>query len=253
MSEPEKRENSVLFSLRELQQIEEERVTEEESAATEAEEQRIRAQMEAERSARETEEARVKAERDAEQARLDAHNQQIRGEEMRLQEAETRARIEAQTQIEQQRLEQEMELRRHEVSKKRPTGLIAVAVVLVFVVGGLGWWAYGKVQEGKEKDRIAAAEKAQYEADLREYDRKVTAIQGQRNEAVAALEQATTDAERDAAKAQLAAARRKLKALEAGRKKPGKAGKRSKKRKKPKGTIKLSEECMNDPNSPNCP
>ena len=66
MSTPEKRENSVLFSLRELRQIEETRVQEEEDAARAQEEARIRAKMDAERRAREEVEARVRAQQDEE-------------------------------------------------------------------------------------------------------------------------------------------------------------------------------------------
>src|SRR3990167_8450796 len=58
MAQPEKRENSVLFSLRDLRQIEENRVQEEEQAVRSAEEQKIRAKENAERAAREAEEDR---------------------------------------------------------------------------------------------------------------------------------------------------------------------------------------------------
>src|SRR5882672_91638 len=86
MAQPEKRENSVLFSLRELRQIEENRVQEEEHAVRSAEEQRTRAQQEAERMRREAEEAKVREERD--------HHRSI--EESRLaQEREARLRVES--------------------------------------------------------------------------------------------------------------------------------------------------------------
>jgi hypothetical protein len=42
MAQPEKRENSVLFSLRELRQIEESRVSEEENAVRNAEAAKLR-------------------------------------------------------------------------------------------------------------------------------------------------------------------------------------------------------------------
>ena len=51
MAQGEKRENSVLFSLRELRQIEENRVQEEENAVRSAEEARIRAKVEEHRKA----------------------------------------------------------------------------------------------------------------------------------------------------------------------------------------------------------
>src|SRR5678809_804403 len=64
MAQSEKRENSVLFSLRELRQIEENRVQEEENAVRSAEEARLRAQQEAERERRVVEEGRIQDERD---------------------------------------------------------------------------------------------------------------------------------------------------------------------------------------------
>src|SRR5688572_30563977 len=64
MAQGEKRENSVLFSLRELRQIEENRVQEEENAVRTAEEARLRAQQEAEKRRFEEEQARIQAERD---------------------------------------------------------------------------------------------------------------------------------------------------------------------------------------------
>src|SRR5438309_6853800 len=68
MAQGEKRENSVLFSLRELRQIEESRVQEEESAVRTAEEARMRAQQAEEQRVRNEEEARVRAERDHERS-----------------------------------------------------------------------------------------------------------------------------------------------------------------------------------------
>src|SRR3954470_19715748 len=64
MAQGEKRENSVLFSLRELRQIEENRVQEEEHAVKSAEEARVKAREDAERRKREEEEAKIFAERE---------------------------------------------------------------------------------------------------------------------------------------------------------------------------------------------
>src|SRR3569832_2961402 len=64
MAQSEKRENSVLFSLRELRQIEESRVQEEEHAVRSAVEERRLAKEAAERKIREAEEAKIREERD---------------------------------------------------------------------------------------------------------------------------------------------------------------------------------------------
>src|ERR1700748_2760578 len=58
MAQTEKRENSVLFSLRELRQIEENRVNEEEQAVRSAEQARVAAQQAEERRVREEAEAK---------------------------------------------------------------------------------------------------------------------------------------------------------------------------------------------------
>ena len=162
MAEAEKRENSVLFSLRELQRIEEERVTEEDAESQRREEERIRAKMEAERAEREAEEMRVRAERDEAKRALDEVEGRQREQHLRLQETETRARIEAQAKLEQERLSHEMHIRRTEAENTRPKWLIGVAAILVLLVGGLGYWLYTQQQEKnkeKEEARIALEEK----------------------------------------------------------------------------------------------
>src|SRR5215831_13345813 len=158
MAQPEKRENSVLFSLRELRQIEEKRVEEEETAARSAEEARIRAKMDEERRKREEEEAKVRAVEDAERQVRDAQERRVREEQLRLQESEARARVEAQAQLDAQRLNHEMELRRHEISKKRPVGLLVAAGVLLLAIVGLGIFLYEKNEENArvEREKIAA-------------------------------------------------------------------------------------------------
>src|SRR6185295_9935077 len=115
MAQPEKRENSVLFSLRELRQIEESRVQEEEHAVRTAEQARIAAAQEAERKRREAEEAKVRAERD-ELLRIETARENAEREaRMRVESAEAMERQRVQAALEQQRLQHEMELRCVEV------------------------------------------------------------------------------------------------------------------------------------------
>ena len=100
-----KQESSVLFSLRELRNIEEERVkTEEESERARLEAER-RAKEEEVRRAREAEEARVRADQERlrqEQLEMEriAHDAQVR-----LQEAQHRAQIEQATKLEAHRID----------------------------------------------------------------------------------------------------------------------------------------------------
>ena len=99
MAETQKRESSVLFSLRELRSIEETRVKEEEDATKAAEEARIRAKMDEERRGRDAEEAKVKAQEDAARRDREAADQRAREDAVRVQEAEARHRAEQMAQL----------------------------------------------------------------------------------------------------------------------------------------------------------
>jgi colicin import membrane protein len=162
MAQPEKRENSVLFSLRELRQIEENRVKEEEHAVRSAEEARAAAAQDAERRRRDAEESKLRAERDEllriEQAREGAE----REARMRVESAEAMERNRNQAALEQQRLEQEMAFRRAELAKKRPTWMLAVTGLALVAAIGLVFFA---VQRKRESDAASAvAEKAEANA-----------------------------------------------------------------------------------------
>ena len=167
----ERKESSVLFSLRELRSIEEERIAEEEAARRRAEDERRRVAEEAERRVREEHEARRQAAEEAERRGRDEVDRRDREERLRVEEAERRARVEAQANLDHKRMAHEMELRAMEVQRKRPTALIAVAVVLVVAVGGLGFLAYKKSQESEQLDKQLGAlleqiDKTKAEADI---------------------------------------------------------------------------------------
>lgn len=162
----EKKESSVLFSLRELREIEEERIQEEHTAKKRAEEERIRAQQEAERRAREEEEGRRRAAEQAERSAREAVENREREERLRVEEAERRARVEAQANLEQQRMHKELEIRAIEAQKSKPTWLIAVAGGLVLVVGILGYWAYNRSQEAEQAQRESDAKLAALMKDI---------------------------------------------------------------------------------------
>jgi hypothetical protein len=213
MAQPEKRENSVLFSLRELRQIEESRVKEEEHAVRSAQEARQAAAQEAERKRRETEEARVRAERE-EVLRIETARENAEREaRMRLESAEAMERQRVQAALEQQRLQHEMELRRAEVAKKRPTWMLVVtggAIVLTaaLVIVALFAWqgkdeeklkrqraeeiAQKAVQDAKEaQDRVATLDR-----EFKELDKGLT-------DAQAAVNAAKTEADRVSAQNRL--------------------------------------------------
>ena len=213
MAQGEKRENSVLFSLRELRQIEENRVQEETEAVRSAEEQRVRAREAAERAVRDAEDARVRAERDAQLQIETARENAEREARMRVESAEAAERQRQQAALEQQRLQQEMELRRADIAKKRPTWMLAVMGFALVAAVGMIFFAIRSRSESEEAEKAKAraeeiakqavkdAEEAQQKverlaADLADLDKKVSA-------AVDSVVSAQNDADRAGATAKL--------------------------------------------------
>jgi colicin import membrane protein len=247
----EKKESSVLFSLRELREIEEERIQEEHTAKKRAEEDRIRAQQEAERRAREEEEGRRRAAEQAERAAREAVENREREERLRVEEAERRARVEAQAHLDQQRMHKELEIRAIEAQKSKPTWLIAVAGGLVLVVGILGFWAYNRSQEADEDKRKFEAERAAILKDIDTAQADFNRLSKETEEKYQKLLLAKTDEEKAAAQAALDKAKAekdaKGKALEGlkGKARKGGGGGGEK-----KDDGKINVKC--DPNDPLC-
>ena len=254
MAQPEKRENSVLFSLRELRQIEEDRVTEEDTAQRKQEEERLRAQMEAERKARDEEEAKRRAVEDEERRRRTELEQRAHEAHVRTQEAEARARAEHQAALEQQRMHAELEIRRQEVGNKRPTWLIGVAAVLVVALGGVGYWMYSNHQDQKAKDAAVASERAELEKHARiakeesdQLKRDLEELSTEISGLNARLLAATTDAEREQVKKEIQAAERRQEELRNKNKGGGRRGGDKGGEKKGPGGINVSDDCANNP------
>lgn len=239
----EKSENSVLFSLRELRDIEQTRVRSEE-------EQRLHNQ-EAERRRVEDERRRVEDERrrrdEEERMQFEQLERQRRDEELRLQEAERRARIEAEANLEQQRMAHEMELRRHEISKKRPTWLLAVIGVLVVLGGGAGVLGYQANEKSKAQEAraiIAQKELAALQMQQAELNAEIEKLNNQIGDAQAKLATASTAEEKAAAQQELASLN-----AEAKRKKDRKKAVDSKSSEVKTGgrKIEMSEACRKNP------
>jgi len=131
-------DTSVMMSLRELRTIEDARRADEaiERERVIAEAKR---RADAEEAARRAAEAaviaaRVQAEEDA-RAREDLARREA---ELRVREAEAMARAAADAAIAQQRLDQEMELRRAQVARTRPKAMIALLAIFTAASVGLG-------------------------------------------------------------------------------------------------------------------
>jgi colicin import membrane protein len=164
------RENSVLFSLRELRRIEDDRVKKEQEAARAKAEAERQAKENAERAAREAEEQRVRNEQDRLRREQDEEQERHREGQLRLQEAERRARVEGEMRINEERMRLEM----HHKKKHSPVkAVVTVTVVLLAIGGGVGYKMYNDHQKELaaarlEKERVEAeAKKARAELEAR--------------------------------------------------------------------------------------
>jgi colicin import membrane protein len=170
-------ESSVLFSLKELMTIEEDRINQEDAERKRVAEDAERARLEAERRARDAEEARRRAE---EQRRLQEEQQR----------REEGARLEAirHAEIERSRLEQEQKARLEEMSQQQSHALqiaalhqdkskqrlrnwlIAIASVLVVGGGvtGVLWWRNAQANEARIAAEQREAERLRQEAERKQ-------------------------------------------------------------------------------------
>src|SRR6266568_2519863 len=179
----EKRESSLLFSLRELRQIEEDRIKSEETAARQREEDARAAAAAEVRRQREEEERKRREIEDAERARQDAEERRQREDMLRLQESEKRAQVEAQARLEEQRLKMEIEAKAREASTKRARILVAVSaslLVIAVIAVLLVKWSKDREAESALKAQIAnqrvAEESAKREAQQRQIERVLADI-----------------------------------------------------------------------------
>lgn len=178
----EQKESSVLFSLKELMNLEEDRIRGEEEQKEAQKNAEQQARLSAEKAARDAEESRIRAEeerRRAEETR--AREEAARLEALRQGEVE-RARVEAEQQARltamsaQQSHERQLEAIRTDKSKKglRNTliGLSAGFVVIGTIVGVV---VYKNHQESEKQQASLKAEAEQKEKQLKELEGKIAA------------------------------------------------------------------------------
>lgn len=189
----EQKESSVLFSLKELMSLEEDRIRNEEAEKVAAAQAAENARLEAERAAREAEEARIRAEQERrrteeqrareEAARLEAIRQ-AEIEKARL-DAEQRARMAAMEA--QQQHERNLAQLKHDKSKKTLRNALIIGgavVVLGGSTGGYFIWKNIQAQEAataraEEDRRKEAEEKAKLLASLAESQKKTDLLLAQ--------------------------------------------------------------------------
>lgn len=209
----ENKESSVLFSLKELMSLEEDRIKQEDDDRRRREEAEQQARLDAERRARDAEEARMRAEED----RRRAEEQRQREESTRLDairhgeveraraEAENQARLAAMRQ--QQEHEQKLTALTQDKKKKQLVYIaVGIGATLILALVGGGFALKSNMDEAA---RVQAAK----DAEIKEKEGQLTKLMAElkaQNEAVAAAQaeasSAKTEAERQAAQAKLAAA-----------------------------------------------
>jgi colicin import membrane protein len=217
----EQKESSVLFSLKELMNLEEDRIKQEDEEKKKRAEADMRSRQDSEKRAREEEEMRLKGEeerRRLEEQRKKEEAARVEGaraaeiEKARI-EAEQRARMESLTQ--QQEHERQLSALQHDSHKKkleRRVSVIAGSLVAVLAIF-LGVY-FGKIKpEQERKEREAAAAIAQQQEDAARKAKDLERLQTQVNELLSQLTDAKSDADKASLKAKIAEAQSAAAAL----------------------------------------
>jgi hypothetical protein len=189
----ERRENSVLFSLKELRRIEDDRVKREQDEVRARADAERAAKEAAERAVRDAEDRRLRDEEDRVRRIEDEKEAKLREEQLRLQEAERRARIEGEMRLQEERMRLEVQARAH--SKSPIKAVLGVAAVLILGAGVLGWKMYTQHQAELTAERVNAARAAEAatKAAQIEFEKRIAAIQNEMNDKLAS---ARTEEER---------------------------------------------------------
>jgi colicin import membrane protein len=233
MAEQQK-ESSVLFSLKELMNLEEDRIREEEAQKEAQAKAEMAAREAAERAARTAEEARLRQEEEARRsdeirrkedaARLDA----IRHGEIEKARAEAEHRARLETMTAQQAHEQTLAALTQDKHKKRLQIIVGVAVGVLLIGGVVGGLTFKEHQEEAQKQaiihesqlKVAEERLRRLQNDFELANRKEQELQASlantKDEAARAKLQAELDAQRSAK----AAAGRALKGGSGGGDKP---------------------------------
>jgi len=202
----EQKESSVLFSLKELMNLEEDRIKSEEADKATAAAAAEKARLEAERVAREAEEARIRADEERrrleerrvreEAARLDA----IRHAELEKARLETEQRARLEAMAAQQQHERSLEAIKQDEGKKKLRTLLAVGGVLaVLAFGGGGYVVFKTSQDAQAQ----AAKDAAARTEAEEMARKLKATLEEQQHKTDSLNAQLANAKDDVEKAKL--------------------------------------------------
>jgi len=201
----EQKESSVLFSLKELMNLEEDRIRQEEDTKRKAEEAAAAARAAEERRAREEEEARIRAQED-----------KRRAEEQRTREESARIEAIRQGEVEKARLDAEnaarIEQLRHQQEHERQLAMVnqdSSKKRIVLIAGGLGVLLIAGLVGGAVALSNAAKQKEQLQAQLADLTSKQEENNRKMSELNERLGKATTPEERAQLEAQLDEAKKK--------------------------------------------
>ncbi|HTL36532.1 MAG TPA: hypothetical protein VL326_25540 [Kofleriaceae bacterium] len=177
---------------------------------------------------------------------------------MRVEAGEAAERQRHQAALEQSRLQQEMELRRAEVAKKRPTWMLAVTGIALVGAVGLIFFAVNRMRDSEAADarrKKAEAEAAQAVKDANDAKDKLDRIMKDLDDldtkvgaAVSAVADAQNDADRASAKQRLIALQKEQYDM---KQRAAAARAAAEKAERLKG-VKISKECMDNPLAKGC-
>lgn len=250
---------SIVQSLSELREIERQRVADELAALQRAEAARAAAREAAERRAREEEEARARAEREAHLAAEHARQDAEREARRRLDAAAAAELARQQVALEHTRVEGELELRRAEIARTRPTWMVAVTGLALAAAGALLWIALSSravAEEASAQARIAGIDRDQARADARDAQAGLARVERELAGHAATLQGMLEELRRAATRTQQEALAEKVRReqarareLEAQRQLEAEAARR----KEREGGLQVPPQCAHSPFAPGCP
>ena len=180
---PDRPENSVLFSLRELRRLEDERVQAEADAFRAHEEAERRAKADAEQRTRDEATRRAREEEERRQHAERAREARQREDRLRLEEAERRTRVEGELKLRERQLlekQRQEDLQRRRLGRSLPMPAAAVATVFLAVGGVLVALASRQHQaEKKALEQEIARQSEEGRAAELAFDRKIRALEEQ--------------------------------------------------------------------------
>lgn len=243
-----------MTSLAELRAIEEERIAAERAAITAEIEARKRAVIEAEQRERDAAEAQI-----AEEIRIAREREQAEREaRMHVEAVEAAERARLAAALEQERTAQELDLRRQEVAKKRPTWMVAVTIGAVLAAGALTWFGYDRYQQAQAaNEQEALAKRGLEEANRQRQEAldAMTRMDAQLGDLSTKVDRALDQiAAADTAAARMAAKRNldRLRAQEAEIQRQRAIEKARIEKINRNKTVNFSEECKNNPFAKGC-